>query len=108
VQAIRFLLENPLASGAFNLSAPAPLTNAAFSRALGHVLHRPSLLPAPAFAMKLALGEMADLLLLGGQRAIPSRLQALGFAFRYADAEGALRDGVAALSRAPGLRRACP
>ena len=91
VQAIRFLMGNAAARGVFNLSAPNPLTNAEFSRVLGRVLQRPALLPAPAFAMKLALGELADLLLLGGQRAIPWRLQALGYTFRYANAESALR-----------------
>ena len=91
VQAIRFLMEKADARGVFNLSAPTPLTNAEFSRTLGHVLHRPAFLTAPAIAMKLALGEMADLLLLGGQRAIPWRLQALGYTFRYANAESALR-----------------
>ncbi|MEP7200555.1 MAG: TIGR01777 family oxidoreductase [Chloroflexota bacterium] len=92
VQAIRFLIENENARGAFNLSAPTPVTNAEFSRVLARALHRPSLLPAPAFAMKLALGEMADLLLLGGQRAVPAHLQSLGYTFRYDNAERALHE----------------
>lgn len=89
--AIRFLLENDRASGPFNLTAPEPLTNRRFSRVLGEVLHRPSFLPAPGFALELALGEMADMLL-NGQRAVPSRLQELGFTFRFPEAEAALRD----------------
>jgi uncharacterized protein (TIGR01777 family) len=91
VGAIRFLLENDRASGPFNLTAPEPITNRQFSRVLGEVLHRPSLLPAPAFALRLALGEMADMLL-NGQRAVPSQLQELGYTFRFPEAEAALRD----------------
>ena len=91
VGAIRFLLEHPTASGAFNLTAPNPVTNRDFSRLLGQVLHRPSLLPAPAFGLRLLLGEMADLLLTG-QRAVPKRLLDLGYPFRFPDLEPALRD----------------
>lgn len=91
VAALRFLLENDTASGPFNLSAPRPLTNREFSRALGRVLKRPSLLPAPAFALRLVLGEMSTLVL-DGQRALPTRLLDLGFEFRFADAEAALGD----------------
>ena len=92
VQAIRFLIEDAAAAGPFNLSAPRPVTNAEFSRALGRVLHRPALLPAPAFAMHLALGEMADLLLLGGQRAVPAGLQKLGYTFRHTEPQTALHE----------------
>ena len=62
---------------------PIPVTNAEFSKALGRALHRPSVLPAPAFALRLALGEMADALLLSGQRALPVRATDHGFAFRF-------------------------
>lgn len=91
VGAIRFLLDSEDAAGPFNLTAPEPLTNREFSRVLGRVLRRPSLLPAPAFALKLALGEMAQLLL-EGQRAVPRRLEQVGYAFRFPTAEAALRD----------------
>ena len=91
VGAIRFLLDNPGASGPFNLTAPEPLTNREFSRVLGRVLRRPSLLPAPAFALKLALGEMSKIVL-EGQRALPHRLREAGYRFRFPDAEAALRD----------------
>jgi uncharacterized protein len=91
VAAIRFLLEREDADGPFNLTAPEPVTNREFSAALGRALHRPSLLPAPEFALRIALGEMADMLL-HGQRAVPQRLQELGFAFRFAEPEPALRD----------------
>lgn len=90
VGAIRFLLEREDADGPFNLTAPRPVTNRDFSRALGRVLGRPSIAPAPGFALRLVLGEMADALLTG-QRAIPRRLRELGYVFRYSEAEEALR-----------------
>jgi uncharacterized protein len=89
--AVRFLIENPQASGAFNLCAPKPLTNAEFAKVIGAVLGRPSWLPVPAFALKLALGEVASMVL-EGQRAVPQKLLDLGFKFRFPDAEPALRD----------------
>jgi uncharacterized protein (TIGR01777 family) len=91
VAAIRFLVENQEASGPFNLSAPNPLTNAQFARVLGRVMGRPSLVPIPGFAMRLAFGEVASVLL-AGQRVIPRRLLDLGFQFRFPHAEAALRD----------------
>lgn len=91
VGAIRFLLAREDASGPFNLTAPRPLTNRDFSRALGKALRRPSLLPAPGFALRLALGEMA-VLLLKGQRAVPQRLLELGYSFRFPEAGAALTD----------------
>ena len=78
------------ARGPINVTAPNPVTNAEFSKALGRALHRPSLLPTPPFALRLLLGEMADALLLSGQRALPVRATDLGFSFRYADIDGAL------------------
>jgi uncharacterized protein (TIGR01777 family) len=89
VGAIRFLIERDDADGPFNLTAPAPLTGSDFSRALGRALSRPSFAPAPGFALRLLLGEMADALL-HGQRAVPRRLLELGFAFRYSEAGAAL------------------
>jgi uncharacterized protein len=91
VGAIRFLLEREDARGPFNLTAPAPLTNRAFSRALGRALRRPSLARAPGLALRIVLGEMADMLLYG-QRAVPHRLMELGYVFRHPEAEGALRN----------------
>ncbi len=91
VGAIRFLLETPEAAGPFNLTAPAPVTNRQFSTVLGRVLGRPSFMPAPAFALKLALGEMSKIVL-EGQRALPRRLEEAGFPFRFPDLETALRD----------------
>lgn len=78
------------ARGPLNATSPSPVTNAEFSKALGRALKRPSLLPAPAFALRIALGEMADALLLSGQRALPARATDLGFSFRYSNIDGAL------------------
>ena len=91
VRAIRFLIESPQAAGVYNLSAPNPLRNRDFSRALSRVMGRPAFIPAPAFALKLALGELSTLVL-DGQRAVPERLTKLGFKFGFSDAEAALRD----------------
>ena len=78
-------------TGPINATAPNPVTNADFSRALGRALHRPAFMPAPAFALRLALGEMADALLLSGQRAAPAKAERLGFRFRYTQLDEALR-----------------
>lgn len=91
VAAIRFLTEDENAAGPFNLTAPTPVRNRDFGRALGDVLRRPSFLPTPAAAMRLLLGEMSDLLL-EGQRAVPERLIEAGFAFRFERVEDALAD----------------
>ncbi len=91
VEAIRFLLAEDGASGPFNLTAPNPVRNRDFMKTLGRVLGRPSFLPAPDFALRAALGEMADMVL-QGQRAVPRRLEELGYAFRFAGLEPALRD----------------
>lgn len=91
VRAIRFLIQHPKATGPFNVTAPNPLTNADWSRALGKVMRRPAFMPTPSFALKLLFGEMATVLL-DGQRASPQRLLDLGFSFRFPEAEGALKD----------------
>lgn len=91
VAAIRFLIERQDASGPFNLTAPEPKTNAEFSRALGRVISRPSFMPIPAFPLRLALGEISNVVL-EGQRVIPRRLLELGFQFRFPVAEAALKD----------------
>lgn len=87
---VRYLVSAPGASGPINASAPGPVTNAEFTRVLAKVLHRPALLPAPAFALRLALGEMADALLLSGQRAVPAAAERMGYRFTYPDLQGAL------------------
>lgn len=82
VALIDHLLQRDDCSGAFNACAPAPVRNLEFTRTLAHALHRPAVLPAPAWALRLALGEMS-VLLLGGQRLAPRRTQDAGFAWRH-------------------------
>lgn len=92
VGAMRSLIEQESASGVYNLTATDPLRNRDLERLIGQVMHRPSLVPVPGFAMKLALGELAESLLLGGQRVAPKRLQEAGYEFCYPDAEDALEN----------------
>ena len=87
------LLTDGAATGPFNASAPQPVRNVEFTRALGRALHRPTVLPVPAAGLKLALGEMADMLLTG-QRAVPAKAEAMGFAFRYPTVDLALAASV--------------
>ena len=91
VEAIAFLLASPEAEGPYNLTAPGGVSNRQLSSALGKALRRPALMPAPAFALRLALGEMADMLLTG-QKAVPARLEAAGYQFRFPQIQGALED----------------
>ncbi len=88
---VRWAIGKPTVSGPLNATAPNPVTNAAFAAALGSVMHRPALLPAPTFALRLMLGEMADTLLLAGQRAVPSKAQQQWFTFRHEEIGGALQ-----------------
>ena len=83
VEMVRWALMTTSVQGPINVTAPAPVTNADFGRALGRALHRPAVMPAPSFALRVLLGEMADALILGGQRVLPARAQSLGFSFRY-------------------------
>lgn len=91
VGAIRFLIENSNARGPFNLAAPQALTNAQFAKAVGRVMRRPSFFPTPAFAIRLPLGQKA-MLVLEGQRPEPKRLLEMGYAFKFPEAEPALRN----------------
>lgn len=90
LRAFLFVLDHPDLSGVFNFCSPQPVRNAEFAAALGRVLNRPSFLAAPAFMVKLALGEFADVIL-GGQRVLPKRLLAAGFTFEYPTIEASLR-----------------
>jgi hypothetical protein len=89
VQAIRLLLENQDASGVYNLCSPGPVTNAEFGKEIARALRRPYWLPAPAFALRLVLGEMSTLIL-DGQRVQPARLLAEGYLFAYGGLRAAL------------------
>jgi len=91
VGAMRFLIETKSASGVYNLTAPNPVTSRVFASALGRVMHRPSFMPAPAFAFKLAFGEVATIII-DGQRVLPERLTQAGYPFQFSELEPALRD----------------
>jgi uncharacterized protein len=91
VAMVKWALATPAIVGPLNVTAPAPVTNEEFSRTLGRALGRPSWLKAPALALRLALGEMADALVLGGQRVLPEVARRHGFVFRHSTLEPALR-----------------
>jgi uncharacterized protein (TIGR01777 family) len=84
-------LDSPTFSGAVNASAPEPVTNEEFSKALGKAIHRPALVPVPGFAIKALYGEMAQLVT-EGVRMVPGRVPELGYAFAHPDLDEALRD----------------
>jgi uncharacterized protein len=90
VNVIREALRNRAVIGALNVVAPQPVRNADFAQALGRAMHRPAIVPAPAFALEFALGEMAEALLLASQRVVPSRLEQLGYRFAQRDLSAAL------------------
>lgn len=86
-----YLLALDRISGAINATAPNPVRNAGFAQAIGSALHKPSALPAPAFMLKLALGEGA-VIVLEGQRVLPARAQSEGYAFKFPSLDAALDD----------------
>ncbi len=90
-EVLRFLLERPDLDGPFNLTAPSPVTNADFTRALARSLSRSARLAIPGIALRLLLGEMADEMLLSGARVLPARLLSSGYRFRYPDLDRALK-----------------
>jgi uncharacterized protein (TIGR01777 family) len=92
VEILRLALENGNIRGPFNVISPRPVQNAEFTKALASAMHRPALFPTPAFALRLALGEMADALLLSSQRVLPTRLEKLGYNFQYADLSATLKN----------------
>jgi hypothetical protein len=96
VEILRFALEHGEIRGPINVISPQPVQNVEFTKTLATTLHRPAILPAPAFALRLAVGEMADALLLSSQRVLPQKLQQLGYSFAHAD----LNDALAAILRA--------
>jgi uncharacterized protein (TIGR01777 family) len=89
--AVHHMLDLRDLAGPVNAVSPAPVTNAEFTKTLGRVLGRPTLVPAPAFALRLVFGEMADAALLASTRVRPERLLATGYRFRFPELEGALR-----------------
>jgi uncharacterized protein (TIGR01777 family) len=91
VRAVEKLLRSPLVKGPVNLVAPTPVSNAEFSAALGRVLGKPAMLTVPEFAIRLALGEMGEEVLLAGQRVVPTRLLGAGYSFAHETIDAALR-----------------
>ena len=91
VGAILHALYKPDLRGAVNAVGPNPVTNEEFTRILGKVLHRPAVLPLPAFIVRLAFGEMGEELLLSSTRVYPGKLQSSGYVFRYPALEPCLR-----------------
>jgi uncharacterized protein (TIGR01777 family) len=91
VRVLRFVADSMQMSGAVNAVAPNPVRNDEFARVLGRVLRRPALLPMPAVALRMLLGEMADGTILASQRVIPKKLAGAGFEFRHPQIEEALR-----------------
>lgn len=92
VNGLKFLMGETSTSGPVNFVAPKPVTNAEFTKTLGHVLSRPTIFPIPEFGARLAFGEMADALLLSSQRVEPGVLKSKGFEFKWSTLEAALRD----------------
>lgn len=90
IRAVVFVIERDDARGAFNVTAPNPVTNREFAKTLGAVLRRPSFFPTPAPVLRVALGEMADGMLLASQRAIPERLGSARFSFEVPEVRGAV------------------
>jgi uncharacterized protein (TIGR01777 family) len=90
VEILRLAIENGNVRGPINVVSPQPVQNAEFTKTLATAMHRPALFPAPAFALRLALGEMADALLLSSQRVLPKKLESLGYRFLHSDLKNAL------------------
>jgi uncharacterized protein (TIGR01777 family) len=91
VRMVRWAMNTETVTGPLNVTAPAPATNREFTQALARALHRPALAPAPAFALRLLLGEMADAMVLNGRRVLPAKAEMNGFEFRYPDLDSALQ-----------------
>ncbi|MCC7358780.1 MAG: TIGR01777 family oxidoreductase [Anaerolineales bacterium] len=92
VRALRFLMADERAAGVYNMTGPEPVTNREFVRTFGKVLGRSAFMPAPGFALRLVLGELAEALILNGQRAVPQHLLDSGFKFNYLTFEAAIRN----------------
>ncbi len=91
VGVIQFVLSNDTLAGPINVVSPQAVTNREFTKTLGQVLRRPTILPMPAFAARLLLGEMADELLLASSCVVPAALNAAGYQFQHPQLDGALR-----------------
>lgn len=94
IEIFNFALENESVRGAINATAPNPVTNEEFTKTLGEVISRPTILPLPEFAVKLVFGEMGDALLLDSTKVLPKRLKDYGFNFKFENLKDALEDAV--------------
>ena len=101
VAAIRWIIDHAALAGPVNVASPNPVTNAQFAAALGRALRRPALLPTPAFALRIALGQMADELLLASARVVPRKLLDSGFKFRSPTLPEVLREAMDEKRSAP-------
>jgi uncharacterized protein (TIGR01777 family) len=90
IEILRIALEHGEVRGPINVISPQPIQNAEFTKMLASAMHRPALFPAPAFVLRLALGEMADALLLSSQRVLPKKLESVGYRFLHSDLSSAL------------------
>ena len=88
---VRWTIDMRDVAGPLNATAPAPVTNRDLARSVGRAVHRPALMPAPSFAVRLILGEMADAMILNGQRVLPAKATRHGFQFRYPHLDAALQ-----------------
>jgi NAD dependent epimerase/dehydratase family enzyme len=88
---VRWAIDMHDVAGPLNATAPAPVTNRELARCVGRAIHRPALMRAPSFAVRLILGEMADAMILNGQRVLPAKATRHGFQFRYPDLDAALQ-----------------
>jgi uncharacterized protein (TIGR01777 family) len=96
VRMILWAVDREGAQGVYNVTAPEPVRNREFTRELGAALHRPAFMPAPAFALRLVFGQMADEMLLGGQRVLPVRAAAEGFTFEHPTLAAAFKHALSA------------
>ena len=88
---IEFALHQNSLAGPVNVVSPCPVTNFAFTKALGHILHRPTFMGVPACAVKVMFGELGREVFLSSERVLPAKLEAAGFSFAYPELEGALK-----------------
>ena len=93
--AVEHAISNEAVRGPVNVVSPTPVRNSEFTKALGEVLHRPTVFPMPEFAVKVAFGEMGESLLLGSQRVMPKKLQESGYQFKFSELRAALEGSIA-------------
>jgi uncharacterized protein (TIGR01777 family) len=104
---LRHAADHEAVRGPMNVVSPSPERNAAFARALGRAMHRPAWLRAPGAALRIALGEVADVVL-GSQRVLPEKAKATGYTFRFESLDAALHDLLLSRTSEPTSRQATP